>query len=451
MKLMKAFRLACVGLWANRFRVFLSMLGVIIGVFAVIVLSSIAIGVKDTVMKQLGGLGAEQMMVIPGRVLTDTSGSHNFLSGISSVSSTLTYQDVEEIKKVEGIKSVTPHLETVGRVQYGGSDDHKEVTTVEGMLIGTSASYQNAQHLGLAEGRFFNDGESEGKQRVVVLGSNIHSALLNQSVGGTGAEGSSSVPTVKPERPWWQRLFDRFMSLTVNAEGAEESLLGKEVLIQGQKFKVIGILESRATLGMTTDNSIFIPIQTALEITKMKNLTQIYVQAPSLGQLDEMERAVYSAVAKNHSESDFSVVKQTEMLKAVEKVTKILQVMLLGITATALLISGVGIMNVMVMSVRERTREIGIRKALGATTIEIMYQFFFETILLCLIGGVIGLLLGYGFVEWWNSTITVFSLVLPLWIVQLSLVSSVAVGCICGIYPAVKAAKLQPSQALRFE
>lgn len=448
MKLIKAFKLACLGLWANRFRVLLSMLGVVIGVFAVIVLSSIAVGVKDTVMKQMGGLGAEQMMVIPGRVLTDDTGSHNFLNGISSVSSTLTYGDVEEIRKVAGIKSVTPQLETVGRIQYENSD--REVMSVEGMMLGTSESYQQVMHTSIAEGRFFSNEEAEGKNRVVVLGSGIHTTLLNQGVKEMELD-DTGAPLVDQEKDWWQRLMDWLLNSTVNAEGNEETLVGQEVLIQGEPFKVIGVLESKATLGVTTNNSILIPIQTALEITKMKNLTNIYVQAQDIEILDEVEKAVHQAVSKNHPEADFSVVKQTEMLKAVDKVTKILQVMLLGITSTALLISGVGIMNVMVMSVRERTREIGIRKALGATTLEILYQFFFETILLCTAGGALGIGLGYAFVEWWNGTITAFSLVLLLWAVKISIVSSVGIGCLCGIYPAVKAANLQPSEALRYE
>lgn len=139
------------------------------------------------------------------------------------------------------------------------------------------------------------------------------------------------------------------------------------------------------------------------------------------------------------------------MLEALNKVTAILQAMLAGITVTALIISGTGIMNVMVMSVRERTREIGIRKALGATTFQVMVQFLFETLLLCFLGGLIGLGIGYLFIELWNDTISIFSLVLPLWAVKLALTSSFAVGILFGIYPALKAARMNPSQALRFE
>ncbi|WP_394238263.1 ABC transporter permease [Niallia oryzisoli] len=447
MRLFTSFKLALLGLWANKFRVLLSMLGIVIGVFAVIVLSAIALGVKDTVMKQLGGLGAEQMMVIPGRVLGDDTGNLNLLSGVSGAPSTLTYKDVVEIEKVESVESVTPLLETVGRVDYKKSIQEAAVA-VEGMLIGTSATYPKVMHTGVEEGRFFSREEEEGKERVVVLGSNIQSALLKERLTEQEIQDEDAG---KQKQNWWQKMFDWLIGASVDAEETNQTLVGKEVLIQGEPFHVVGVLESQATLGMTTDNSILIPVQTALEMTSMQNLTTIYVQPNGAADLEQVEKDVYSAIRVHHPESDFSIVKQTEMLEAIDKVTRILQVMLIGITATALLISGVGIMNVMVMSVRERTREIGIRKALGATTVEILYQFFFETLLLCVVGGAVGLALAFGFVEWWNGSITIFSLFIPIWVVKLALFSSVGIGCICGIYPAIKAARLQPSEALRFE
>lgn len=448
MRLITSFQLACFGLWANKFRVLLSMLGIIIGVFAVIVLSSIALGVKDTIMKQLGGLGAEQMMVIPGRMLGNDTGNLNLLNGVTGAPSTLTYDDVREIEKLEAVESVTPILETVGKMDYKNGQEN--AVMVEGRLIGTSGTYPDVVHTGLAEGRFFSKEEEGRKERVVVLGSSIHSALLKEQLPEQEMEESRREGQ---NQKWWQKILDWFIGTSGGAEAAESTLVGKEVLIQGEPFQVVGVLEPQPTLGMTTDQSFIIPLQTALDLTSMKNLTSIYVNpnGNNVDGLDQVEKDVYSAVAVHHPEADFSLVKQTEMLEAIDKVTQILQVMLIGITAVAILISGVGIMNVMVMSVRERTREIGIRKALGATTLEILYQFFFETLLLCIWGGVIGLLLGYAFIEWWNGSITIFSLFMPVWVVNLALLSSLGIGCICGIYPAIKAARLQPSKALRFE
>jgi len=449
MRLFKAFKMALLGIWSNKFRVLLSIFGVVIGVFAVIALSAISLGVKDTVMKQMGGLGAEQIMVMPGRVLKDGGGAHNFLNGVSSLPSTLTNTDTEEIRKLESVESVTPMLETVGRIQY--TKENEEPTSVEGMLVGTSGSYQGVFHTTLKEGRFFTEEEEASKNRVVVLGSGIHASLLKQK---QELHETNPAQQAEPEEAWWRKLLERLTGPSVSATeapAAEESLVGKEVTIQGEAFTVVGVLESEATLGMTSDNSILMPVETALEVTSTENLTSIYVKVDSIDNLDQAERDVHRAVGINHPETDFSTVKQTEVLNAIDTVTSILQVMIIGITTIALLISGAGIMNVMVMSVRERTREIGIRKALGASTIEILFQFLFETILLCLAGGLIGLILGYGFVSWWNGVITIFPLVLPIWALQLALGSSILIGMVCGVYPAIKAARLRPSLTLRFE
>lgn len=439
MKLLTAFKLACFGLWSNRFRVLSAMMGVVIGMFAVIVLTAIAIGVKDTLMKQMGSLGAEQILVMPGRVLDTANGQKDLLSGLTSVPSTLTYEDAKAVEIVPNVKTVTPQLETVNFVHYA---DKK----VQSAIVGTTDQYSRVQHAKLAEGRFFTKEEQLAGAKVVVVGNNIHDSLLGK--GQLEAEEGSSSEVTKPQS-WWQHILDKVLGESASAE--EISLVGQMVTINEEDFEVIGVLAPNATLGSSTDNNVVMPIETALATTDMKNLTRMIVEASSLDVVDEVDGAVFGALKANHSEIDFSVVKQDQMLGALGKVTSILQVMLIGITATALLISGTGIMNVMVMSVRERTREIGIRKALGATTFEIMMQFFFETLLLCIIGGAVGIGLGYAFIEIWNSNIEIFALVLPLWAVQLALYTSVAIGSLVGIYPALKAASMKPSKALRFE
>lgn len=440
MKLLSSFKLACFGLWSNRFRVLSAMMGVVIGMFAVIVLTAIAIGVKDTLMKQMGSLGAEQILVLPGRILDTTNGQKDLLSGLTNVPSTLTYEDAKAVEGVPNVKSVTPHLETVTIAQYIDKD-------VQSLLVGTTDQYSRIQHAKLSEGRFFTKEEQDAKAKVIVLGSNIHDALLGkQEVPVHSDEGSAG--SVE-QKPLWKRVLDKLLGEAASAE--EASLVGKAVTINDETYEVIGVLAPNATLGSSTDNNIVLPIETALATTDMKNLTKMIVEASSIQLVDQVDGAVFNAIKTNHSEIDFSVVKQDQMLGALGKVTSILQLMLVGITVTALLISGTGIMNVMVMSVRERTREIGIRKALGATTFEVMTQFFFETVLLCLIGGAVGIGLGYAFIEAWNSNIEIFSLVLPMWAVKLALYTSFGIGSLFGIYPALKAARMNPSKALRFE
>lgn len=440
MKLVTAFKLACFGLWSNRFRVLSAMMGVVIGMFAVIVLTSIAVGVKDTLLKQMGSLGAEQILVMPGRVLDTAGGQKDFLSGLTSVPSTLTYADAEAVEQVPNVKSVTPQLETVTVAKYGEK-------SVQSVLVGSTDQYSRIQHAKLSEGRFFTKEEQDQKAQVVVLGSNIHEALLGLHT--EPAESGAQGPAEAKSASWWQRILNSLRAGVVSAE--EVSLVGKTLTINEHEYKIIGVLEPNATLGSSTDNNLIMPIETALQTTDMKNLNKMVVEASGIDVIDEVDGAVFSAIKANHQEIDFSVVKQDQMLGALDNVTSILQVMLFGITVTALLISGTGIMNVMVMSVRERTREIGIRKALGATTFEVMGQFFFETLLLCFIGGAVGIGLGYGFIELWNSQVDVFALVLPIWAVKLALYSSLVIGGLFGIYPALKAARMNPSKALRFE
>ncbi|SDM39662.1 putative ABC transport system permease protein [Psychrobacillus sp. OK028] len=440
MKLLTTFKLACFGLWSNRYRVLSAMMGVVIGMFAVIVLAAIAIGVKDTLMKQMGSLGAEQILVLPGRILDSADGQKDLLSGLTSVPSTLTYEDAQAVEKVSNVKTVTPQLETVNFVEY-------EKNKVQSAVVGTTSQYSRIQHATISQGRFFTKEEQGAKAKVIVLGNNIHDSLLGKNQQLEDQAGGSS-ESAKP-KTWWKRVLDKLLGENVSA--AEVSLIGKNVIINEESYEVIGVLAPNATLGSSTDNNVIMPIETALATTDMKNLTRMIVEASSLDAVDEVDGAVFGALAENHSEIDFSVVKQDQMLGALGKVTSILQVMLVGITATALLISGTGIMNVMVMSVRERTREIGIRKALGATTFEVMMQFFFETLLLCIIGGAVGIGLGYVFIEIWNSNIEIFALVLPFWAVKLALYTSVAIGSLVGIYPALKAASMNPSKALRFE
>lgn len=441
MKLVYGFKGACLGLWTNRFRVLSSMIGVVIGMFAVIVLISIAMGVKDTLMKQMGSLGAEQILVLPGRILDTTNGQKDILSGLTSVPSTLTFEDTKAILNVENVQSVTPYLETINFVEY---EDKK----VQSSLVGTSDQYSKVQHAELAEGRFFTKEEKAAKAKVVVLGANIHKALTGQvDMPDETSEGIRKNPE---SLPFWKRLFNRLMGESVSAKGLS-TLVGQSVVINGRSFEVIGVLAPNATLGSSTDNNVVMPIETALATTNMTNLTKMIVEASTIEVIDQVDADVFSAIKTNHTEIDFSVVKQEQMLGALGKVTSILQLMLLAITVIALLISGLGIMNVMMMSVRERTKEIGIRKALGATNFEIMVQFFFETLLLCLLGGVIGIGLGYVVIEVWNHNVDIFALVLPMWAVKLGLYTSVGTGAIFGIFPALKAARMNPSKALRYE
>ncbi|MFJ8064726.1 ABC transporter permease [Psychrobacillus sp. NPDC096426] len=249
----------------------------------------------------------------------------------------LTYEDAQAIAEVDNVKSVTPQLETINFVKY-------EDKTVQSALIGTTDQYSRIQHAELSEGRFFTKEEQAAKAKVIVLGNNIHDTLLdNQEVPVEGETDSSTTPKTKS---WWKKIIDKLLGDNASAE--ELSLVGKTVTINEESYVVIGVLAPNATLGSSTDNNVVIPIETALVTTDMKNLTKMVVEAAHINVVDKVDGAVFNAIKAQHSEIDFSVVKQDQMLGALGKVTFILQLMSFRITVTALLISGTGIMNVMV-------------------------------------------------------------------------------------------------------
>ncbi len=305
MKLLTAFKLASFGLWSNRYRVVSAMMGVVIGMFAVIVLTAIAIGVKDTLMKQMGSLGAEQILVMPGRVLDTANGQKDLLSGLTSVPSTLTYDDAKAVEEVPNVKTVTPQLETVNIVEY-------EDKNVQSAIVGTTDQYSRVQHAKLVEGRFFTKDEQQAEAKVVVVGNNIHDSLLGKNEAPEPVEGSST--NVAEPKSWWKRILNKILGEEVSAE--ETSFVGKKIMINEESYEVIGVLAPNATLGSSTDNNVVMPIETALTTTDMKNLTKMIVEASSLDVVDEVDGAVFNALAANHSEIDFSVVNQDQMLGA---------------------------------------------------------------------------------------------------------------------------------------
>ena len=208
MKLLTAFKLACFGLWSNRYRVLSAMMGVVIGMFAVIVLTAIAIGVKDTLIKQMGSLGAEQILVMPGRVLDTANGQKDLLSGLTSVPSTLTYEDAKAVENVPNVKTVTPQLETVNIVEY-------EDKNVQSAIVGATDQYSRVQHAKLAEGRFFTKDEQQAEAKVVVVGNNIHDSLLGKNEAPEGEEGSST--NVAEPKSWWKRILNKVLGEEVSA------------------------------------------------------------------------------------------------------------------------------------------------------------------------------------------------------------------------------------------
>ncbi|WP_259455626.1 ABC transporter permease [Bacillus sp. PK3_68] len=219
------------------------------------------------------------------------SGQKDLLSGLTSVPSTLTYEDAKEIEKVERVRSVTPHLETVSTVQTG---EGRNIKKLQAVLVGSTDQYSRVQHAKLAEGRFFTKEEQKAKARVVVLGSNIYEGLL----GKESRPEETREPADAATKPWWQRLFSSLAPQSAAAEKQEASLIGKEVVMNGTNYKVIGVMAPNASLGSSTDNNVVMPIETALQETNMKNLNKMIVEADSTAVIDRVDGDVFAAIKK---------------------------------------------------------------------------------------------------------------------------------------------------------
>lgn len=389
-------------LMSNKMRTFLTMLGIIIGVAAVIAMVSLGEGAKMQVSKTIEGLGSNLLIVSPGQ--------KKFRHVRSGIEETLTMDDVAAIEKdLPLIKSVSPEISLGEQVKYGNKNTNTTIT-------GTTPEYLNIRNYKVKEGRFLNKEDIIFLRRVCILGDTASSDLFG-----------------------------------------EGSPIGKSVKIRGVNFQVIGILEAKGQSGwFNPDDQIFIPISTAMKrLFGVDYVRSINLQAVSMDKLEDAAKEVEKLLLKRHKiekgkEPDFYIRTQLEMLSSMREVTKTFTYLLGGIASVSLLVGGIGIMNIMLVSVTERTREIGIRKAVGAKKKDILKQFLIESMVICLIGGLIGIGLGItlskviSYLGEWKTVVASYSIVLAFFF-------SIAVGIFFGLYPARRAAMLDPIQSLRYE
>lgn len=393
---------------ANPVRSFLTMLGIIIGIASVSMLSGIGEGFKREFSSQIDTLGANLVFVAPGDIEGMTNGSSGFSNFTSSVSSTLSENDIIAIRNIAETKYVTP-VQLVGGITRNG-DRIAKMTLTAGFSSDVFAIFDNQ----IDTGRLFTKSDEQEKAQVAVLTKKAKDTLFG-----------------------------------------EEDPIGKEITIFEKQFSVIGVLkekEVKSTSQFQTgfDDVVFIPTETAWEVTGSKNIIRIMVQAKDAESITPLKQNIQDALLVKRATKDFSVLTQDDLVGVFDSVFGMLSSAILGITAISLVVGGIGIMNIMLVSVTERTREIGLRKAVGATRSVILFQFLIEAIVLSIFGGAVGYVISII-----GGTIAsrLLGFTIPVTIESLILAFGVAigVGVVFGVAPAIRASQKHPIDALRYE
>jgi macrolide transport system ATP-binding/permease protein len=390
---------------AHKMRSFLSILGILIGVAAVIAMLALGQGAKESIEKQLASLGSNLILVRPG-----SSRIHGVSLGAGAVTR-FTFQDVAAIEKLsDEVKRVSPSVTGRGQLVYGNKNWSAQVE-------GDDVEYAPMRAAIPAVGRFFTDEEVRRRDKVAVLGTTVVKQLFG-----------------------------------------EADPIGETIKINLINFKVIGILPSKGATGFgDQDDTVIIPITTAMyRVFGKEYIDSISVEASSPEVMDAVQDSISKLIIKQHhlvteeEKDSFQLRNMADIKNTLEATTKTMSLLLGSIAAISLLVGGIGIMNIMLVSVSERTREIGLRKAIGANNKDIMVQFLIEAILMSFIGGVAGILLGTGvsvlitFFAGWAVRVSSSSIILAT-------TFSLAVGIVFGLWPAQKASKLDPIEALRYE
>ncbi len=402
MNFFETFRVAFEAIVSNKVRAGLTMLGVIIGVMAVILLVSIGEGARVYVTKELTGLGTNLIVIQPGK--TTTSGG--FHPPSAGTVRKLTYEDSLALRRRAWLLTdAVPIVLGTGRVKY--KNQGRDTT-----VIGTTAEFERVRNLFVDTGSFVRQEDVDTKAKVVVLGRKVKDELFG-----------------------------------------EESPLGKNVTLSDARYRVVGVMRKKGmSLGWDVDDVVFIPVTSGQELFDTDAIFEMIASTPRAEDTERAIAQIKDILIRRHAhKEDFTIVTQGAMLETMNTILSVLTAALGGIAGISLLVGGIGIMNIMLVSVRERTREIGIRKALGARNRDIMAQFMIEAMTLSGAGGIIGILLGVGLA----LLIPVFVDVLPTsvsaWSILMAFFFSAAVGVFFGVYPARKAALQDPIQALRYE
>lgn len=400
----ESFLMAWASLIANKLRSLLTMLGIIIGVAAVIALVSIGNGVKQDIENSISSLGSNLLVVLPGA--PRTPGARSSQGSMKS----LKISDYEAIAKLEGVKAASPMTNGSYVVIY----QNKNWTT---SVAGVNSNFQDVNNWTMTSGRFFSDKNVQNRERVAVVGQTVVKNLF-----------------------------------------ADEDPVGKEIRVKNIPFRVIGVLKSKGngTMGNDQDDTVLIPYTTSMErVEGIDYLRRVYVVAKDDGGIDRLQADIENLLSVRHNIKDtnlddFNIQNMKSIMETVAQTTGTFTLFLGAVAAISLVVGGIGIMNIMLVSVTERTREIGVRKALGATYSVIVTQFLIEAVVISLMGGFIGIAFGIGASKV-IGMVSGMSTIVSVPTIIMSFAFSMAIGLIFGIYPARKAAKLNPIDALHYE
>jgi len=398
-------RQAVSAMLSHRMRAFLSILGILIGVAAVIAMLAIGQGSKESIEKQLASLGSNLLMVRPGA--TKSGG----IASQAGATTRFTLQDVTAIKKLgDYVNRASPSVTGRGQIVYGNKNWN---TQVEGVGV----DYAELRAAVPTIGRFFTEDEVRMRNKVALLGNTVVKEVFG-----------------------------------------EENPIGDTIKVNLINFKIIGILPTKGAGGFRDqDDTVVIPITTAMyRVLGKEYIDSIYVEAKDASLIDATQEEITKLIIKQHrlitndQKDSFQIFNMSDIKKTLESTTQTMSLLLGAIAAISLLVGGIGIMNIMLVSVTERTREIGLRKAIGANNKDIMTQFLIEAVLMSLIGGLAGVILGSGsaaiitMVAKWSVKVSLSSIILAT-------VFSLIVGVVFGLWPARKASQLDPIEALRYE
>ncbi|ETT55683.1 MULTISPECIES: ABC transporter permease [unclassified Paenibacillus] len=388
MILAQSIRMAVMSIVGNKVRSFLTMLGIIIGVSSVILLVSVGQGVTGQITSQFSDLGTNQLTVM--------------ITGRGAVTS-LTTEEVAAFTRIPGVDQVSPTISSNVTAKY--RNVHTNVS-----LEGITPSYEKVQNFHVQSGRFLLDMDNEYRQKTALIGTETAKKLF-----GT------------------------------------DNPVGREIQLNGTSFQIVGLLQAKGTsLSESNDKKILIPLASAERLLQSKGIQTFAVTALSDKEVAPVKAAVGQILDKKflHAKDSYSIFDSKQMLDTLKKTSGTLSLALAGIAGISLFVGGIGIMNIMIISVNERTREIGIRKAIGAKRIDILLQFIIESVVLSTLGGIIGIGAGLG-LTWLVGQSTVLKVGYAWNMVTISFLFSLFIGVFFGLLPANKAARLRPIYALR--